>query len=978
MRSKVENSTTPTLKRILGAFAAGLFVLAQASVALAQTATLVPNARQQFFNSNGQPLAGGSATFYVPNTTTPKSTWLDENEGTLNANPVTLDSGGFATIFGQGNYREVVKDSLGNLIFDGFTTASGSSSPAGATGSDTAPVGTILPWAGFNFNVPTNWALAYGQALSRTTYAQLEAAITISTTTGNCTATSTTISGFTDTSQIAIGSPLESSCLPTGTTVASVTNGTTLVASQAATATGSFTVTAFPWGNGDGVTTFNVPDLRGRVLPGADAMGGTAASRLTSAYYGASAAPPAVSGGLQNHTASTTLAQTNLPNVNFTVSGITLGNNSLLLGGASVNGGCNNAITGHCAGGSAAAYMYSSQASVIDTTATSNVTVTAQGTAASGGSGTAAVSANFATIQPSVTMDYIIKIAPNTTGAGGVVSANGLFGDVLWTAGTGMSVTTSSPNITYSCIPALASVIGCVKPDGVTTTVNSSGTLTAIGAATTSIDAGGATSISNGLAGDILYDNAGKVGHETLLPLANGGLGGSQAAATANQVPMFPGGGGAAVPTTIRTPLAAATTYYVNGASGTTAICGPTGALTCQPGSDSNNGLSNSAPFLTLQHAINVINAGVDQFGFSATVNLAHAAAGSAAAANYSVTCANGPFVGGVEVIVEGDTTSQSAVNITAPNGGTGVFVKDQCVLHLTALQINDAGTAANLIHVGQVGVVDVSSVNFGSCNSSADQIYAESGGVLNFTDSLSSIVGGCGHFADAQNGGEINFVAQTVAIPSAVAYTDFAIAINGRLWGLGSGTFTGAGVAATTGIRAQLTGSSFMSSGGVACNTVFPGNSPCQFISGSNDDAGDGNPTRATAHPTGFNPVGTASTTPVMAGAAGSFTPKTSGNVLFMAQMSGSNSTSGDGCSGLLSYGTGTAPANGAAATGTGAGATQVSISPSANALEPMTIFGYVTGLTVGTAYWFDVRQAAQTGGTCSFSDMSLVALEQ
>lgn len=37
------------------------------------------------------------------------------------------------------------------------------------------------------------------------------------------------------------------------------------------------------YGSGDGSTTFNLPDLRGRVTAGADAMGGSAAGRLTTA-----------------------------------------------------------------------------------------------------------------------------------------------------------------------------------------------------------------------------------------------------------------------------------------------------------------------------------------------------------------------------------------------------------------------------------------------------------------------------------------------------------------------------------------------------------------------------------------------------------------------------------------------------------------------------------------------------------------------
>lgn len=37
----------------------------------------------------------------------------------------------------------------------------------------------------------------------------------------------------------------------------------------------------YPYGSGDGTTTFNVPDVRGRVIAGLDNMGGSAAGRLT-------------------------------------------------------------------------------------------------------------------------------------------------------------------------------------------------------------------------------------------------------------------------------------------------------------------------------------------------------------------------------------------------------------------------------------------------------------------------------------------------------------------------------------------------------------------------------------------------------------------------------------------------------------------------------------------------------------------------
>jgi microcystin-dependent protein len=50
-----------------------------------------------------------------------------------------------------------------------------------------------------------------------------------------------------------------------------------------------FTAIGVSFGVGDGSTTFNVPDLRGRVLVGKDDMGGSAASRVTTGNEGLNA-----------------------------------------------------------------------------------------------------------------------------------------------------------------------------------------------------------------------------------------------------------------------------------------------------------------------------------------------------------------------------------------------------------------------------------------------------------------------------------------------------------------------------------------------------------------------------------------------------------------------------------------------------------------------------------------------------------------
>lgn len=62
-----------------------------------------------------------------------------------------------------------------------------------------------------------------------------------------------------------------------------------------------FSVIGTTYGAGDGSTTFNLPDARGRVVAGRDNMGGTASNRLTSAVSGVDGVTLGASGGSQSH-----------------------------------------------------------------------------------------------------------------------------------------------------------------------------------------------------------------------------------------------------------------------------------------------------------------------------------------------------------------------------------------------------------------------------------------------------------------------------------------------------------------------------------------------------------------------------------------------------------------------------------------------------------------------------------------------------
>lgn len=61
-----------------------------------------------------------------------------------------------------------------------------------------------------------------------------------------------------------------------------------------------FNVLSTTYGAGDGSTTFNIPDMRGRAVAGKDDMGGSAASRITSGVTGITGTSLGSAGGTQN------------------------------------------------------------------------------------------------------------------------------------------------------------------------------------------------------------------------------------------------------------------------------------------------------------------------------------------------------------------------------------------------------------------------------------------------------------------------------------------------------------------------------------------------------------------------------------------------------------------------------------------------------------------------------------------------------
>ena len=113
------------------------------------------------------------------------------------------------------------------------------------------------------------------------------------------------------------------------------------------------------------------------------------------------------------------------------------------------------------------------------------------------------------------------------------------------------------------------------------------------------------------------------------------------------------------------------------------------------------------------------------------------------------------------------------------------------------------------------------------------------------------------------------------------------------------------------------------------------------------------------------------------MMGLAGAITPQSTGTLEVTITGSCYNSTSGDGSSMTIRYGTGTAPANGAALTGTAAGNGAISTAAANNQAHVCSATAIITGLVPGTTYWLDAALKAVTDGTATLQNVSISAVE-
>lgn len=106
---------------------------------------------------------------------------------------------------------------------------------------------------------PSGWLECDGSAVSRTTYADLWAANTIQQS-GTRSSGSPVITGLTSTTYMKPGYFVGGSGIGLGTTILTVDSSTQITLSANAVSSGTSTVIVSPWAQGDGSTSFNLPD----------------------------------------------------------------------------------------------------------------------------------------------------------------------------------------------------------------------------------------------------------------------------------------------------------------------------------------------------------------------------------------------------------------------------------------------------------------------------------------------------------------------------------------------------------------------------------------------------------------------------------------------------------------------------------------------------------------------------------------------
>jgi|GEM_PF-3060040 len=250
----------------------------------------------------------------------------------------------------------------------------------------------------------------------------------------------------------------------------------------------------------------------------------------------------------------------------------------------------------------------------------------------------------------------------------------------------------------------------------------------------------------------------------------------------------------------LRLRLAANTTFYVSAS-----------------GNDSNTGLTGGSPWLTIQHALNVLNATYDLGGFVATIQCA-------AGAYNAPVAISAPFTGGGHVVLQGDTVTPANCTITVTGAASAIAVVGGA---LTVQGFTLASASFGLkADVG--GALSFQQIAFGAC---ADHIHANGKSTITAIGPYSIVGNASGAHAEAF-GAHINLAGAAITLTGSPSFATFLVADAIGVVFAQSLTFTGLGTGAaysadnngyvdTNGTGASLTGAGF-SAGSTGTGGIF------------------------------------------------------------------------------------------------------------------------------------------------------------
>lgn len=361
---------------------------------------------------------------------------------------------------------------------------------------------------------------------------------------------------------------------------------------------------------------------------------------------------------------------------------------------------------------------------------------------------------------------------------------------------------------------------------------------------------------------------------------------------------------------------------------------------------------------------------------------------------------------------ISGDATlsAAGAVTLATVNAGVGTFGSaSQCIVAtvnakglITAVsQVACVPTAvplANITGLG-TGVQTALGINVGSAG--APVLFNGAGGtpssltLTNATGLPIAGITGLGTGVGAALAVNIGSAGAPVLFngaggtPSSMTGTNITgVPISTGVSGLGSGCATWLGTPSSANLRTCLTdesgtGVAYFQGGdlgtpsaGVATNITAL--NATQLTTGT--VPGARLPLRALTQGTNQNPTATIATgTGVMMGlgttCALTTTYSTRVRVVFTGNWT--NSGANNITEGGVRFGTGTAPTNGAAQTGTAIGAAKDYQPSTASNVSVFSMGGIVTGLSLATAYWFDISALVSAGtGTLTKVDCSIEEL--